>query len=316
MGEDEWTVDPPPGVDGRTVVVTGANSGIGFEATRAFAAGGARVVMACRSVERGEEAAAEAREADPPGELVVRELDLASLSSVRSFASGVDEPVGVLVNNAGVMAVPYGETEDGFETQYGVNHLGHFALTGLLLDRLRAVEGESRVVTVSSDMHKQGRPNPVVREGIDPDSYGRWTAFARSKLANLLFAFELQRRFEAAGEDVKSVGVHPGYADTDLQRRAPEMLGSRVWLYFMKVANLVMAQSAERGSWPILYGATHPDLSGGEYVGPTGIMEMRGSPGVVEPSKRARNEDLAGRLWDASEELTGVTYDLVAAPAG
>jgi len=327
MSGAEWTPDPPPGVSGRTVVVTGGNSGIGFAAARAFARGGARTVLACRSVERGEDAAARIREGDPPGEAVVRELDLASLSSVEAFADGLDA-VDVLVNNAGVMAIPYRETVDGFETQFGVNHLGHFALTGRLLDRLLAGDGVSgeddrdgvdadgeggggRVVTVSSEMHTQGRVDPEsVRSGIDREEYGRWRAYARSKLANLLFAFELQRRLEAAGADAKSVGVHPGYADTGLQRRAPEMMDSTLRLYVMKAANLVMAQSPEGGARPTLYAATHPGIDGGEYVGPTGILEMRGSPGVVEPAKRARNEDLARRLWAVSGDLTGVRFDL------
>ncbi len=304
-----------PDQSGKTVVVTGANSGVGLEATRAFARKGAHVVMACRSVERGEAAKAEVREDVPAASLTVGELDLGDLGSVRSFAEwfgGRDLPLHVLCNNAGVMAIPRRETADGFEQQFGVNHLGHFALTGLLLPHLRETSGETRVVTQSSGVHERGR--------IDFDdlhgeaSYDKWDAYAQSKLANVLFAYELDRRLggDADSADVRSVACHPGYADTNLQRRGPEMAGSRIRLWLMKAANAVLAQSPEDGALPMLYAATAPDVDGGDYVGPGGLMNMRGPPEKQRSSDRSYDESTARRLWEVSREATGVTYALSA----
>ena len=302
-----WTGDDVLSMDDETVVITGANSGIGFHAARAFAAKGADVTMACRSVERGEDAADEIREEVPDAPVEVRELDLASLDSVEDFADGFiqdHDALDVLCNNAGVMAIPRTETEDGFETQFGVNHLGHFALTAHLSDLVVSTD-RARVVTTSSGAHERGTIDFEDPHG--EDEYTKWGAYAQSKLANLLFAFELQRRFEDADVDAKSVGVHPGYAATDLQRRGPEMEGSRLKLGAMKAMNAVLAQSAERGALPILYGAT-AELEGGEYVGPGGFMNMRGYPEVQEPNERARDKETAERLWEVSEELTGVEF--------
>ncbi len=302
-----WTRDDVPSMDEETVVITGANSGIGFHAARVFAAKGADVTMACRSVERGEDAADEIREEVPDAPVEVRELDLASLDSVEDFADGFiqdHDALDVLCNNAGVMAIPRTETKDGFETQFGVNHLGHFALTAHLSDLVVSTD-RARVVTTSSGAHERGTIDFEDPHG--EDEYTKWDAYAQSKLANLLFAFELQRRFEDADVDVKSVGVHPGYAATDLQRRGPEMEGSRLKLGLMKAMNAVLAQSAERGALPILYGAT-AELEGGEYVGPGGFMNMRGYPEVQEPNERARDKETAERLWEVSEELTGVEF--------
>jgi NAD(P)-dependent dehydrogenase (short-subunit alcohol dehydrogenase family) len=306
-----WTEASIPDLSGRTAIVTGANSGIGFEATRLFAAKGADVVMAVRSPERGEEAAEDLR-GGLDGTLEVRELDLADLDSVEAFANAFRDEydeLQYLCNNAGVMAIPREETVDGFETQFGVNHLGHFAVTGHLLDLLRETPEEGRVITQSSGMHERGE--------IDFDDlhheadYDRWEAYAQSKLANVLFAYELQRRLEAVGEDsVTSVAVHPGYADTNLQYRGPEQAGSRLRLWLMKVANTLFAQSPKAGAWPMLYAATVPSIEGGEYVGPKGLFDMRGPPGVQESSDLSYDEALAGELWDVSVELTGVEYDL------
>ena len=302
-----WTGDDVLSMDDETVVITGANSGIGFHAARVFAAKGADVTMACRSVERGEDAADEIREEVPDAPVEVRELDLASLDSVEDFADGFiqdHDALDVLCNNAGVMAIPRTETKDGFETQFGVNHLGHFALTAHLSDLVVSTD-RARVVTTSSGAHERGTIDFEDPHG--EDEYTKWGAYAQSKLANLLFAFELQRRFEDADVDAKSVGVHPGYAATDLQRRGPEMEGSRLKLGVMKAMNAVLAQSAERGALPILYGAT-AELEGGEYVGPGGFMNMRGYPEVQEPNERARDKETAERLWEVSEELTGVEF--------
>ena len=311
---DSWTADEMPDCSDRTVVVTGANSGLGYEATRAFARKGATVVMACRSLDRGEQAATEIRETiDPTGAVLnVRECDLADLASVESFAEGVREEydqLHALCNNAGVMAIPRAETEDGFEMQLGVNHLGHFALTGHLLDVLVRTAGETRVVSHSSGAHSQGDLDfdDLHRE----ESYAKWDAYGQSKLANLLFAYELQRRLDDAGiTETKSVACHPGYAATNLQYRGPEKSGSRLRYAMMRVANTVVAQSAEQGALPLLYAATAPDVDGGAYYGPGGFMNMRGAPERQESNDASQDEADARRLWTRSEELTGVHYDI------
>jgi NAD(P)-dependent dehydrogenase (short-subunit alcohol dehydrogenase family) len=301
-----WSADQVPPQEGRVFVVTGANSGIGLEAARVLADRGARVVMACRNLEKAERAADDIRRDHPSADLEVRALDLADLSSVRAFAEGVleaHERIDVLVNNAGVMAIPRRETADGFEMQLGTNHLGHFALTALLLPRL-IEQGGTRVVTVSSTAHKMGRMHfddlQLARD------YGDWKAYGQSKLANLLFAFELHRRLRGAGHEVRSLACHPGYADTDLQQVGPRVRGSRVMGAVMKVANRLVAQSAEGGALPTLRAATDPDAASGTYWGPGGFMEIGGAPVEVEPNDHARDEDDAARLWTVSEELTGV----------
>ncbi|MGB9963726.1 oxidoreductase [Halobacterium hubeiense] len=313
FNDSGWTADDLPPQAGRNVVVTGANSGIGFEAAKAFAAEGAHVVMACRSVERGEDAKAEI-EADYPGaSLTVRELDLADLDSVAAFADRYAteyDALHVLCNNAGVMAVPRSETADGFETQFGVNHLGHFALTGRLLDVLRRTSGETRVVTQSSMAHESGEID--FDDLQHEDDYDKWAAYGQSKLANLLFAYELDRRLRAANAAVASVACHPGFAATNLQYRGPEAEGSRLRLLAMKAANAAVAQSARAGAWPLLYAATHPSIDGGEYVGPGGLLNARGHPEEQSSSERSRDEATARRLWSVSEDLTGVAFDLPA----
>jgi NAD(P)-dependent dehydrogenase (short-subunit alcohol dehydrogenase family) len=332
-----WTAADVPDQTGRTVVVTGANSGLGFAASRVLAGKGATVVMACRSVDRGERAADEIRQVVPDADPDVRECDLASLSSVAAFAEGLRadyDELHALCNNAGVMAIPRSETEDGFETQFGVNHLGHFALTGHLLDLLVTTPGETRVVAHASGAHEAG--------DIDFDdlhheeSYGKWEAYSQSKLANVLFAYELQRRLDSAArgaterssgeqgdprdaagvEDTLAVACHPGYADTALQARGPRQEGSTVKLYAMKAANAVLAQSAEQGALPLLYAATAEDIEGGEYVGPGGLLNVRGAPEIQESSDLSYDEAVAERLWAVSEEETGVAYDFdrLAAP--
>ena len=317
-----------PELSETTIVVTGANSGLGYEATRIFAEKSATVVMACRSTDRGEDAAeAIAREA-PSASLDVLELDLADLDSVRDFAAaftGAYDDLHVLCNNAGVMAIPRRETADGFETQFGVNHLGHFALTGRLLDTLVETEGETRVVTQSSKAHESSEIDfdSVARSATgsangsavsnDPQrkrSYDKWAAYGQSKLANVLFAYELDRRLGAADHDVTSVACHPGYAATELQRRGPEMENSTVRKLLMEGANRVVAQSAEMGALPMVYAATASTIRGGEYIGPDGFRGMRGYPTRVESSDRSHDREVARRLWDVSEELTGVSFGL------
>jgi NAD(P)-dependent dehydrogenase (short-subunit alcohol dehydrogenase family) len=299
-----------PDLSDETVIVTGANSGLGFEATRAFASAGATVVLACRSRDRAESARDELGQRIPDADLDVRDLDLGDLASVRQFADEFRanyDDLRVLCNNAGVMAIPRSETADGFETQFGVNHLGHFALTGHLLEPLIATDGETRVVTQSSGLHERGEIDFDDLQG--EREYDEWDAYAQSKLANVLFGYELDRRLDAAGvEGVTSVVCHPGYAATNLQYRGPEARGSRVRMAAMKVANSLLAQSAEMGTLPMLYAATAEEVAGGDYVGPGGFMNMRGYPETQPSSDRSYDEATAERLWQVSEELTGVEY--------
>ena len=300
-----------PDLAGKTIVVTGANSGLGYEATRVFARRNATVVMACRDTDRADEAAREVSREVPDASLSVAELDLADLDSIGEFAeSFTDEydELHVLCNNAGVMAIPRRETAEGFETQFGVNHLGHFALTGLLLDSLTGTEGETRVVTQSSGAHESGEID--FDDLQSENSYDKWAAYGQSKLANVLFAYELDRRLSAADLDVKSVACHPGYAATELQGRGPEMEGSTARKWLMEGANRLVAQSAAMGALSMVYAATASTIEGGEYIGPDGFQGMRGYPTEVESSARSHDRNTAERLWDVSAELTGVEFGL------
>jgi NAD(P)-dependent dehydrogenase (short-subunit alcohol dehydrogenase family) len=303
-----WTAAEIPDQSGRTVIVTGANSGLGRSTAWELARAGATVIIACRNTAKGEDAASRIKQDVPGADLRVLALDLADLSSVRSFADGLDaDRVDVLVNNAGVMAPPRRLTKDGFESQLGTNHLGHFALTGLLMPRLLAAT-EPRVVTISSGAHRMGRIRFDDLQG--ERRYIAWLAYGQSKLANLMFCFELQRRAVEAGTALKSMAAHPGYAATNLQFAAPR-LPDRI---LMAVTNKVIAQSAEMGALPSLYAATVADLPGGSFVGPDGLMEQRGYPHVVTAAGKAYDEDAWRRLWEVSEELTGVRYQF-ATPA-
>jgi NAD(P)-dependent dehydrogenase (short-subunit alcohol dehydrogenase family) len=288
-----------PDLTGRNVIVTGANSGIGRSAASALATAGARVVLAVRDTDKGQAAAA-----TMPGDTEVRRLDLASLASIREFAAGWEGDLNLLINNAGVMAPPLTRTEDGFELQFGTNHLGHFALTNLLLNSITG-----RVVTVSSTGHRLG--------SIDFDDlnwerkpYRAWRAYGQSKLANLLFTAELQRRLTAAGSDVLANAAHPGYAATNLQFHS----GRRVLDIVSIVGNRLLAQDADGGALPTLYAAV-ADIPGDSFAGPGGFMEQRGAAKLVERSDAAKDVDVARRLWDVSEDLTGVRFPLGAAAA-
>jgi NAD(P)-dependent dehydrogenase (short-subunit alcohol dehydrogenase family) len=293
-----WTARDVPDQTGRSVVVTGANSGIGFQAARVLAERGADVVLAVRDITRGEAAAGRMR-----GSVQVSRLDLADLASVREFAERAPERIDLLVNNAGVMALPERRTADGFEMQLGTNHLGHFALTGLLLERLLR-GAEPRVVTVSSGLHKRGRIDFDDLQG--ERAYDKWAAYGQSKLANLLFAYELQRRATAAGLPLRSLAAHPGLAATNLWAggEASASLGERI----AALTGKLIAQSDAMGAEPTLYAATAPDIRGGAYVGPGGFNEMRGHPKLVDSSAASKDEATARRLWNVSEELTGVRY--------
>ena len=284
-----WSTADIPALTGRTAVVTGANSGLGLETARALAAAGAHVVLAVRDVARGEQAAAQLS-----GDVTVRRLDLADLSSVRAFAGGWSGDLDVLVNNAGIMHVPAGRTADGFELQFGTNHLGHFALTNLLLPHVTG-----RVVTVSSMLHRSGE---IVLDDLNWERrpYSATGAYGQSKLANLLFTLELQRRLTAAGSSVRALAAHPGWAATNLQGRS----GNRVKDAAMAVGNRLVASSSAQGALPTLLAAT-ADLPGGSFTGPDGQF-MRGAPTLVGRSPAASDPELARRLWTASAELTGV----------
>jgi len=307
-----WTEAQIPDQTARTAVVTGSNSGIGFQAARRLAEHGARVILAVRDRDRGEAAAERVVMEDGARRPEVRRLDLADLASVREFAEGFTEPLDVLVNNAGVMALPRRTTADGFEMQLGTNHLGHFALTGLLLDRLLERPG-ARVVTVSSGAHRMGRISFGNLQG--ERHYQRWLAYGQSKLANLLFMCELDRRATEAGLGLLSVAAHPGWASTNLQVRGAQMEGSSLKEQGAVLMNRLVAQSDEMGALPTLYAATSPDVTGGGYYGPDGLFEGRGHPRRVGMSGAARDEETARRLWEVSEELTGVRY-LSEAPVG
>lgn len=285
---------------GRTAIVTGSNSGIGRAAAKALAGAGARVVLAVRSPEKGREAAA-----GMSGETEVRELDLASLASIRAFAQTWEGPIDLLINNAGVMAPPLSRTAEGFELQFGTNHLGHFALTNLLLEHVT-----ERIVTVSSGAHRAGR---IDFEDLNWErrKYSAWRAYGQSKLANLLFTSELQRRLTAAGSPVLATAAHPGYAATNLQFHS----GSRVMDALGWVGNRLIAQSEEDGALPTLYAAL-ADVPGDSFAGPSGFMESRGPAKLVGRSQAARDEAAARRLWEVSEELTGTRFPLgVATPS-
>jgi NAD(P)-dependent dehydrogenase (short-subunit alcohol dehydrogenase family) len=293
-----WTASEIPDQTGRVAVVTGGNSGIGLVAARDLAGAGAHVVIAARNEAKGAEAAGSI----PGGEVEVRRLDLADLASVRSFAAAFDRPLDLLINNAGIMAPPRRVTVDGFESQFGTNHLGHFALTGLLLPRLLEA-GAPRVVTVSSGAHRIGtiKFDDLQRE----HGYQNWLAYGQSKLANLMFCFELQKRAVAAGSDLLSMAAHPGYSRTNLQFAAPPWYEQ--WI--MRVTNPIFGQSADMGALPTLYAATAPGVPGGSFIGPDGFMEQRGYPHIVTAAGRAYDEASWARLWTVSEQLTGVTYE-------
>jgi NAD(P)-dependent dehydrogenase (short-subunit alcohol dehydrogenase family) len=289
-----WTAADVPPQDGRTVIVTGANSGLGRATSKVLARAGARVVMAVRDVTRGRDVAR-----DIGGQVEVRQLDLANLRSVREFAEGWHGPVDVLINNAGVMAVPdRQETVDGFELQFGTNHLGHFALTNLVLPHLT-----DRVVTVSSGGHRMGT---IVLDDLDwrRRRYRRWGAYGQSKLANLLFTLELQRRLADGASQLKAMAAHPGLALTNLYRP-----GNPVMQRVGPVGMRFLAQTEDAGALPILFAATQ-DLPGASYVGPDGPGEMRGAPTLVGRSRAASDPQLARDLWVASEGLTGIDFPL------
>ncbi len=288
-----WTAADIPDQTGRTFVITGANSGIGFEAAKALAAKNARIVLAVRDTAKGERAASQI-----DGDTEVRQLDLADLDSVRAFAAATTDDFDVLINNAGVMATPKRRTKDGFELQIGTNHLGHFALTNLLLERIN-----ERVVVLASEAHRLGRIR-LDDLNFEHGHYERHIAYGQAKLANLLFANELQSKLQAAGSTVRVTEAHPGYAATNLQSHSSPIENA-----VMAVGNKLFAQSAAMGALPTLFAATQ-DIPGDTYIGPGGPGGMRGHPALSSRSGAAQNAETAEALWERSEQLTGVRFPL------
>jgi len=296
----KWTNISVPDQGGKVAVVTGANTGIGYEAARVLATRGGRVVLACRSREKGEAAVARVAAEQPAGHAEFAALDLSDLDSVRAFAGSFvrdNNQLDLLINNAGVMMCPESKTAQGFELQFGVNHLGHFALTGLLLPLLRATRN-ARIVTVSSIGHRSGK---MVFDDLHfaARGYSAMSAYTQSKLANLLFTFELQRKLETVGADTIAVAAHPGWTATDLQRHT----------WWARALNPLFAMSSERGALPTLRAATADNVKGGEYYGPDGWREMKGYPTRVGTTESAKSPEDAARLWAVSEELTGVHFE-------
>jgi NAD(P)-dependent dehydrogenase (short-subunit alcohol dehydrogenase family) len=300
-----WTTADIPDQTGRTFLVTGANSGLGLETARALANRGARVVMAVRTEAKGRAAADEIRRTAPDAELEVRRLDLADLDSVKAFAEDFTGPIDVLVNNAGIMIPPRRLTKQGHESQFGTNHLGHFALTGLLLDRI-GQGADPRVVTVSSLAHRSGR---IHFDDLTGEyRYGPVRYYEQSKFANMLFALELDRRLRAAGSPVRSLAAHPGFSDTELMQSSSALVRG-----LGRIVMPFVTQSAADGALPQLYAATDPRAEGGRYFGPDGRKARKGSPVLEEPVESAKDPETARRLWEVSETLTGVRFPLPAA---
>lgn len=310
MSETSWTAEDIPQLSGHTIVITGANSGLGLASAVALARHGARVVLACRNPERGREALATVSAVASDAAPLLLPLDLADLDSVADAArelAHLVERVDVLMNNAGVMALPLRRTVQGHEMQFGTNHLGHFALTGRLLPLLLR-SPDPRVVTTSSQMHRIGKMH---WSDLDWNErrYQRWPAYGQSKLANLQFAHELARRARNAGTSLRSLAAHPGYASTGLQQVGPAMAGRPLTARVMGLGNRLVGQSPEQGALPQLFAATAANARSGAYYGPDGPAQMRGAPVEVTSSAAARSRDEAHRLWSISEEMTGVVYD-------
>jgi NAD(P)-dependent dehydrogenase (short-subunit alcohol dehydrogenase family) len=303
----EWNLDQVPDLSGRVIIITGANSGIGYEAALALAKRKAEITLACRNEEKARAAVDRICAEVPTARLKIIPLDLSDLASVRAFSERFREGqsrLHALVNNAGIMALPRLLTVDGFEMQFGTNHLGHFALTGQLLDLLLATP-QSRVVNVSSIAHKFGK---IRFHDLQWEKhYSKWGAYGQSKLANLLFTHELDRRLKEAGRETISVACHPGWASTNLQEAGPKMEGSKLMEKLSAWGNAMLAQDAAAGALPTVFATVEP-LRGDEYVGPTRMMGWHGPPEIIQPLEKARDPETAKRLWEASEELTGVRF--------
>lgn len=310
MKKKKWTVDEIPPQKGRIAVVTGANSGLGYYTSKALAMKGAKVIMACRNLDKGEVARGRISSSGAFPEPDLWHLDLASLKSVEQFAKKYSETHGrldLLINNAGLMAIPHRRTEDGFEMQFGVNHLGHFALTARLWPVLSSTEG-SRVIQLSSMVHRFGK---IRFDDLHWEkAYKKWGAYSMSKLANLLFVRELANRITEKGSQVLVAAAHPGYADTELQAKGARMKGRKLGAEAMAIINRIVAQSGEMGALPSLYAATAEEVEQGAYIGPDGLLRMHGWPAPDRPDRKLVRDDVARRLWETSESLTGVRFSV------
>lgn len=308
-----WRTDDIPDLTGKRAVITGVTGGLGLSTAIELARHGADLVVTARNAAKADDAVASIQKAAPGSKVDVVSLDLADLANTTTAAKGVVaayDRIDILINNAGIMATPKGQTAEGFELQIGTNHLGHFAWTATLWPLLAS--SSARVVTVSSFMHKSVTNidlRSLTKEG-SPRRYGRWKSYGESKLADLLFALELNRRTKASGVPVVSVAAHPGYASTNLTKPAAGSRASFLPGVAMHQVSKVLGQSAAHGAWPLLMAATDADLTGGEYVGPSGFSEMRGRPQLVGMSRTAKDEDLASALWSASESATGIPFDV------
>lgn len=308
MNDMNWTIENMPDLSGRTILVTGGNSGLGYESVKAFALKGAEVILASRSTEKGEEAKVAILKDVPGGNIKVMQLDLGDLQSVRNFASAFKhsyQKLDVLLNNAGIMMTPYFTTKDGFEGQLGTNHLGHFALTGLLMDTVLQTKG-ARIVNVSSGAHKSGKMDFSNLQFENGREYAPMKAYGRSKLSNLLFTYELQRKLEAANKDTLAVAAHPGVAMTNLARHMEGKILFKILAPLFKM----MAQDPAMGALPQIRASVDPAVKGGEYYGPDGKREYKGYPVVVPSNEASHNQEDAARLWEESEKLTGVKIEI------
>lgn len=307
---NKWTAADIAPQNGKRFIVTGANSGLGLETSVGLAAAGAEVIMACRNPDKAAAALAEVHRRVPDAHARLMALDLADLSSIRGFASDFsarNDRLDGLINNAGVMALPFQRTRDGFEMQIGTNHFGHFALTGLLLDRLRAAPG-ARVVTLASMAHRWTRGLDLDDPHFDRRRYNKWDAYGKSKLANLVFTYELDRRLRAADAGVAAIAAHPGYSATNLMFVGPAQEQSMIGRLTMQLGNALVSQSADMGALPTLYAATAADVHGGDYIGPDGWRQLRGYPCKVGCRREARDPVTGARLWALSEQASGVRY--------
>ena len=292
-----WTAKDIPTQIGKTIIVTGANTGLGFETSKALAAKGAKVILACRDEHRGQAALERIQKENPRADLELMRLDLSSLQSVREFSESFlsqNDRLDILINNAGVMTPPEAHTTEGFELQIGVNFLGHFLLTALLFDRLQQTEN-ARIVTLSSLMHRPGKID--IDSFLGPDKYKPWREYSQSKLACLMFALELQKRLEANEIPIKSMAAHPGGTKSDLQRHS---LMSRMMGFLL--------METSQGALPTLYAATEPNLKGGEYIGPNGWFELGGHPAPSKIAKQAHDTETSKQLWEAAEKMCGVSF--------
>jgi NAD(P)-dependent dehydrogenase (short-subunit alcohol dehydrogenase family) len=308
MNNRKWTTDQIPDLTGKVIIVTGGNSGLGYESVKAFAEKGATVIMASRSLDKAEAAKKEILGHAPKGKIIVMQLDLMDLKSIKTFAQEFKTKynrVDVLLNNAGIMMTPYSLTENGFESQFGTNHLSHFALTGLLYDLIENTP-DSRIVNVSSLAHKQGKIDFNNLLDDQGKTYDPIKSYRRSKLANLLFTYELQRRLSEKNKDTLALAAHPGISPTNL---ANHLKDSFLFKVFELFAGFI-SHSVEKGALPQIRASVDPDAKGGEYYGPDGWKEMKGDPVIVQSNKNAHNQESARKLWEVSEELTGVKFKI------